>query len=563
MKRGLFLTVLLCFATSRLVGQTSDFTYQGRLQDGSGPASGKYQFQFILRDPATNQFGVTKTPVLDVTNGLFNMTFDWPGELFDGRVLLLETSVRPYPNTNGQPYTLLLPRQEITSTPYATKAYSAGTVTGPITDAQLSSNIPRLDSDAVFHGAVQLDNATGNFSGNVGINTNNPQTALHVVGMVTATAFSGALNASNLTGTVSDARLSTNVIFRTNANFISEVVALNGLRLNNSNLWLRAGSSEGLGWYGSTKLFGPFGTNSSDDGPVLFGFNGGALGTTRNAQAISLDWDNSGNVSIRSDLSASRLNVGTNNTLSGTFSSVGGGSGNKAINTYAVVGGGSTNSASGSNSTVSGGTLNKATGAASIVAGGETNTASGIDASLLGGYSNTASGNYSAIAGGVLNIASGARSFVAGGEGADASHYGQFAQASGKFAIAGDAQSSTYVLRRVVSGATPTELLLDGLNQRMTLNTNTTWAFEALVSARSSGGNAAGYKITGLIKTSGANALLVGTPSVVVLGEDISAWDAVAVADNTNGANLVIRVTGTAPETIRWVATVRTTEVTY
>jgi hypothetical protein len=44
-----------------------------------------------------------------------------------------------------------------------------------------------------------------------------------------------------------------------------------------------------------------------------------------------------------------------------------------------------------------------------------------------------------------------------------------------------------------------------------------------------------------------------------VLGEDDSAWDATVEADNTNDA-LVIKVTGSASATIRWVATVRTTE---
>ena len=49
---------------------------------------------------------------------------------------------------------------------------------------------------------------------------------------------------------------------------------------------------------------------------------------------------------------------------------------------------------------------------------------------------------------------------------------------------------------------------------------------------------------------------------MTTVGEDVAGWDATVEADDVNGA-LAIKVTGTAGITIRWVATVRTTEVTY
>ena len=88
----------------------------------------------------------------------------------------------------------------------------------------------------------------------------------------------------------------------------------------------------------------------------------------------------------------------------------------------------------------------------------------------------------------------------------------------------------------------------------MSLPVGSTWTFEALVSGRSSGGNSAGYKITGVIKNGSGVTALVGSATTTVIAEDVGSWDAVASADNTNDA-LAIKVTGDN-STIRWVATV-------
>jgi len=71
-------------------------------------------------------------------------------------------------------------------------------------------------------------------------------------------------------------------------------------RIDDFDLFLRGGAdrNHGLGWYGinngTNKLF----AGTSLDGPVLYGYGGGALGTMFGAQAIALQWNSAQQVGI-------------------------------------------------------------------------------------------------------------------------------------------------------------------------------------------------------------------------------------------------------------------------
>jgi len=106
--------------------QTSLFTYQGRLFDGTQAALGSYDLQFRLADAVSNGNYVGSTIVrspTSVTNGVFTVTLDFGPGIFDGSPRYLEAGVR----TNGStgPYTILQPLQPITTAPYAMLANSA------------------------------------------------------------------------------------------------------------------------------------------------------------------------------------------------------------------------------------------------------------------------------------------------------------------------------------------------------------------------------------------------------------------------------------------------------
>lgn len=188
-------------------------------------------------------------------------------------------------------------------------------------------------------------------------------------------------------------------------------------------------------------------------------------------------------------------------------------------------------------------------------------------------YGESASAQVAPVASGTNSVAIGSGSTSTGagtlsvGDGTRASIYGSKVFANGKFATAGDAQHGVYVLRNVTSSATATELFLDGATatQRIVVPNNSVWTFDILIAARRTDatGGGAGYRFLGVLRkdTTAGSITFIGTPSKSVVGETNTAWNAVISADTTNGS-LKVEVTGEAAKTIRWVATVQTTEVT-
>ncbi len=125
------LAMLACFLSlnpqpSAAVLGTS-FTYHGRLNDGGIPAQGIYDLRFAIYDAADDGSivagPITNSPMA-VTNGLFVVRLDFGGGVFTGDARWLEIGVRT--NSSGADFTVLSPRQNLTPTPYALYAPSAG-----------------------------------------------------------------------------------------------------------------------------------------------------------------------------------------------------------------------------------------------------------------------------------------------------------------------------------------------------------------------------------------------------------------------------------------------------
>lgn len=110
-----------------LVALGNGFTYQGRLTDGGGPATGVYDIRFILYDAEAggSQVGPTiEKADITVTNALFTTELDFDAASFDGNARWMEIAIRP--GASVAAYTVLSPRQPITPVPYALYAKNVG-----------------------------------------------------------------------------------------------------------------------------------------------------------------------------------------------------------------------------------------------------------------------------------------------------------------------------------------------------------------------------------------------------------------------------------------------------
>src|SRR5262249_20184883 len=133
------------------------------LTDSGNPANGNYDLQFKLFDTVTvgtgTQQGATITnPTVQVAGGIFNVTLDFGTSVFDGTARYLEIGVRPAGSPN--PYTVLSPRQQITSSPYAIQTLNATQLGGLPASRYVATDT----------------------NGNVGIGTPTPNTRLTLYG---------------------------------------------------------------------------------------------------------------------------------------------------------------------------------------------------------------------------------------------------------------------------------------------------------------------------------------------------------------------------------------------
>ena len=126
-QKMIFLMIAALFGiTLTAQAQTTAFNFQGRLNDGSSPANGRYDLQFKLYDAIAggNQVGaVISKPNLMLMNGVFSTTLDFGAAAFNGGDRFLEISLRP--NGSANAYVILGARQQILSVPYAAKSFNA------------------------------------------------------------------------------------------------------------------------------------------------------------------------------------------------------------------------------------------------------------------------------------------------------------------------------------------------------------------------------------------------------------------------------------------------------
>lgn len=115
----------------------STITYQGRLNAGGNLANGSYDLQFQGYDAEIA--GTAQGPLLTldnvpVTNGIFTVQLKLMTALQQNtKFRFLQIGVRPAAAPDTDPFTILSPRQPITSVPYAVNATYAANATSAVT----------------------------------------------------------------------------------------------------------------------------------------------------------------------------------------------------------------------------------------------------------------------------------------------------------------------------------------------------------------------------------------------------------------------------------------------
>ncbi len=449
----------LVFSIQSIFAQGTAFTYQGRLNVGSGTASGLYDLTFTIYDAVTGGNivgGPLTSSATTISNGLFAVALDFGAGIFNGADRWMEITVR----TNGSgAFAALSPRQALTPSPYAifARGVNAGGIVGSIPASQLAgvvaesqvpTNIARLNplNTAQQAAAVPVINSGFITSANITFGgsgyTNAPAVTINATNgsgaVLTATISNGAVVAisignpgsgyptnttltidpppSNAYQTFAGLNFFTGTNLFTSANTLTNAnntfagnFAGNGAGLSNLN----AQTLDGLSSSGFWKLSG-----NADANPT----NGNFLGTTDN-QPLEMKVNGARVARWERQTNAPVFGFVIPNIIGGFESNaVADGVGGATI-----AGGGGpqwygptpAQAVNGSFSTIGGGVGNVIDGVVSTIAGGERGTISfnAYNSFLGGGAWNSIHSPDSTIGGGRYNLiqSNGYAGFIGGG----------------------------------------------------------------------------------------------------------------------------------------------------
>lgn len=270
---------LILLTVVAIDAQSASFTYQGKLNSNNNPANGTYEMQFKLFDAMTdgNQIGSTITnSSVTVTQGIFTVTLNYGASAFDGSSRYLEIGVRQQGDTN--PYTVLSPRQLLTSTPYAVRSLNSTSADTAITATNSTQLGGVAANQYVQTSDSRLSDARSPTAGSQSYiqNTNNQQASsnFNISGNGSANAFN-ATTQYNIGGT----RVLS--IAGTSNTFVGAGAgASNTTGNNNTFVGDQTGVANSTG--GRNSFFGASAgsTNSTGSSNTFFGALTGALNST-------------------------------------------------------------------------------------------------------------------------------------------------------------------------------------------------------------------------------------------------------------------------------------------
>jgi hypothetical protein len=168
----LFLGLMVCLPkVSEAAPMGTAWTYQGRLMDDNQPVDGIYDLEcklFDSSDPCAAQVGPTLSfENGEVLDGYITVHLDFGVGIFDGNERWLELGIRPGDSNDANDYVTLSPRQEVTPTPCALYAKTAGNAL--IGSGGINRIIKFTGPNTLGNSALYEDNYY------VGVGTTNPR----------------------------------------------------------------------------------------------------------------------------------------------------------------------------------------------------------------------------------------------------------------------------------------------------------------------------------------------------------------------------------------------------
>lgn len=323
MRTKLFISIIvLSIAASSVIAQTNEFTYQGRLVDGTLPANASYDFEFRLftADAGGAALATNGRPNVSVSDGIFTVRLDF-GANFDGTARWLEIAVKPAGSGGG--YQQLLPRQPVTSTPYsirslnstaADQSTNATQLGGVAANQYVQTTDPRLsDARTPTPGSGSyIQNSNAQQTANFNVSGNGTLGGNLTVGGVLSLEIINAQTQYNLGGS---RVLITSSFF---GNIFAGIGAGSAVTSGGSNSFFgnQAGQSNATG--GNNSFFGKSAGNSNTGGGnnSFFGESSG-FGTSTGGNNSFFGGFSGRNNSTGSDNAFFGYRAGQNNTASG------------------------------------------------------------------------------------------------------------------------------------------------------------------------------------------------------------------------------------------------------
>lgn len=330
-------------------GQTTEFTYQGRLLSAGLPATGSVDFEFRLFDDVAvgTQVGPTVSlSAVSVNNGVFSVRLDF-GNQFPGAARFLEIRVR---QVTDDFFTVLSPRQSITSAPYAIKSLTADSATNA-TAATNALQLNGLDaSQYIVASDPRLSDARNPLPHSINYIQNSPAQQPLSNFNISGNGTVGATLSGNLVNAQTEFRIGGNRVLGTPGTsnlFVGTNAGSNTTGGANTFAGDLAGFSNTTGNDGSFFGFNSGFSNTTGVDNSFFGFGSGFSNTTGLNNSFFGEsagaHNKTGNENVFIGTSAGFANVtGSNNTALGNNAGVG-----SASLTFATaIGAGSTVTAS-------------------------------------------------------------------------------------------------------------------------------------------------------------------------------------------------------------------------